>query len=256
MRYFESHAHYDDNRFDKDRDRLLSDALPNAGIDCVINVGADMRSSYDSIKLAEDYDYIYASVGVHPHDVKDIEDRDLDNLLSLSKHRKAVAIGEIGLDFHYDHSPRDVQRRRFRDQLALALEAGLPVIIHSREADRETFDIIKDSGAARVGGVIHCYGGGAELAAEYAKLGFYIGFGGVLTYPKAEENRKAAAALPADYILIETDCPYLSPVPFRGQRNDSRNLRHICEKLAEIRGITPEEAASKTYENGKRLFNF
>jgi TatD DNase family protein len=255
MRYFESHAHYDDERFNKDRDELLGRLLPEAGVGLIINVGANMKYSRESVRLAEKYENVYAAIGVHPHDAKDIKDGDLNELIKLSKHKKAVAVGEIGLDFHYDNSPRDIQRLRFKEQLSAAMEANLPVIIHSREADAETFDIIKRSGIARLGGVIHCYSGGAELAKEYAALGFYIGFGGVLTYPKAEETRKAAAALPAGNILIETDCPYLSPVPVRGQRNDSRNLVYICEKLAEVRGITPEEASRLSWKNGERLFS-
>ena len=255
VQYFETHAHYDDRAFKEDREDLLGKLLPKAGVGRVINIGADMRSSKESIGLAERYDYVYATVGVHPHNAKNMKDSDLDILLEMSKNKHVVAIGEIGLDFHYDHSPRDAQRRRFRDQLELAKAAKLPVVIHSREAGQEVYETLKEYAPYLRGVVIHCFSGDAPLALSYAKLGFYLAFGGAITFLKALETVEAAAKLPMEHILIETDCPYIAPVPIRGKRNDSRSLSHICRKLAEIKGISHEEAARVTWENGERLFS-
>lgn len=249
--YFESHAHYDDNRFDSDREELLA-LFPSLGIDTVINIGADMNSSYAGIKLAEKYDYIYAAIGVHPHEASSLSEANLKTLKSLSKHKKVVAIGEIGLDFYYDNSPRDVQRFWFKKQLALALEIGLPVIIHSREAAQECFDIIKQSGVRS--GVIHCYSGSVQMALEYVNLGFYLGIGGTSTYKNAKKTIEVIDSVPLERILIETDSPYLAPVPKRGERNDSRNLIFVTEKIAEIKGISASQVANITKQNGKNLF--
>lgn len=252
MEYFESHAHYDDSRFDSDRDKLLYRQLQGAGVTRVINIGADMASSKASIALAERYGYVRASVGVHPHNADEVTDNDLSVLLKLTNKPVVVAVGEIGLDYHYDHSPRDVQRARFRDQLALAKKTGLPVIIHSREAFDDTYKILKSGGVEK--GVIHCFSGDAKAALAYIEMGFHIAFGGALTFPKAAEPAEAARVLPLERILIETDCPYITPVPHRGKRNDSRNLAYINDKLAEIKRLSPEETAKATFENGERLF--
>ena len=249
--YFESHAHYDDKRFDKDREELLS-SLPSFGIDYVVNIGCDMKSSKKSIELSEKYDYIYASVGVHPHDVENMTEDDLATLRQLANHKKVVAIGEIGLDYYYDTSPRDTQRYWFKRQLELVKECNKPVIIHSREASQECFDIIKESGVNE--GVIHCYSGSPEMALEYVKMGFYIGIGGVLTFSNAKKLVEVAKVLDLENILIETDSPYLSPVPNRGQRNDSRNLEFVVKKLAEIKGISEKEIADITSFNAKKIF--
>ncbi len=249
--YFESHAHYDDGRFKDDRKEILN-LLPSCGIDYVINVGCDMKSSRESIKMAEKYDYIYAAVGVHPHDAENMKESDLDELRQMSSHKKVVAIGEIGLDFYYDNSPRDIQRYWFKRQLEIVKELNKPVIIHSRDASQETFDIIKESGVRK--GVIHCYSGSAQMALDYVKMGFYIGVGGVVTFSNAKKLVEVVEAIQLEQILIETDSPYLSPIPNRGKRNDSRNLQFVVEKIAKIKDISPEKVANITKLNAKQLF--
>jgi len=253
--YFESHAHYDDKRFDKDRDELLGKHLPEAGIEAVVHASCDIASARAGIKLAEQYDYIYTSVGTHPHSAEEMTDADLAEFEALCAHPKVVAVGEIGLDFYYDNSPRDDQRRRFRDQIALAKRVQLPLIIHSREASQETFDFLAASGLGKMtGGVIHCYSGSAEMARDYANMGFLIGVGGIVTYENARKLVESVAVLPLESILIETDCPYLSPEPNRKKRNDSQNLRYICDKIGEIKQIPSEEVAKQTTENARKLF--
>ena len=249
--YFESHAHYDDGRFKNDREEILN-LLPSCGIDYVINVGCDMKSSRESIKMAEKYDYIYAAVGVHPHDAENMKESDLDEIRQMSNHKKVVAIGEIGLDFYYDNSPRDIQRYWFKRQLEIVKELNKPVIIHSRDASQETFDIIKESGVKK--GVIHCYSGSAQMARHYVKMGFYIGVGGVVTFSNAKKLVEVVETIQLEQILIETDSPYLSPIPNRGKRNDSRNLQFVVEKIAKIKDISPEKVANITKLNAKQLF--
>jgi len=250
---FESHAHYDSEQFHKDREALFKE-FPENDIQYVINVGSDMRSSRISIELAKRYPFIYAAVGVHPHDVSDMKEEDLEYLLHFSAYEKVVAIGEIGLDYHYDYSPRSIQKLWFREQLKLAKELELPVIIHSREASRDTFDIIMEAELCDCTGVIHCYSGSAEMALEYVKKGFYIGVGGVITFKNAKKLIETVEAIPLDKILIETDAPYLAPVPHRGKRNDSRYLPEVIKAIAKIKGVTPEEVEEVTYNNGKKLF--
>lgn len=249
--YFESHAHYDDGRFKNDREEILN-LLPSCGIDYVINVGCDMKSSRESIKMAEKYDYIYAAVGVHPHDAENMKESDLDELRQMSNHKKVVAIGEIGLDFYYDNSPRDIQRYWFKRQLELVKELNKPVIIHSRDASKETFDIIKESGVKK--GVIHCYSGSAQMALDYVNMGFYIGVGCVVTFSNAKKLVEVVEAIQLEQILIETDSPYLSPIPNRGKRNDSRNLQFVVEKIAKIKNVSPEKVANITKLNASKLF--
>lgn len=249
--YFESHAHYDDGRFKNDREEILN-LLPSCGIDYVINVGCDMKSSRESIKMAEKYDYIYAAVGVHPHNAENMKESDLDEIRQMSNHKKVVAIGEIGLDFYYDNSPRDVQRYWFKRQLEFVKKLNKPVIIHSRDASQETFDIIKESGVKK--GVIHCYSGSAQMAMDYVKMGFYIGVGGVVTFSNAKKLVEVVETIQLEQILIETDSPYLSPIPNRGKRNDSRNLQFVVEKIAKIKDISPEKVANITKLNAKQLF--
>lgn len=202
--------------------------------------------------MAEKYDYIYAAVGVHPHELYDMSSQTIDKLRKLSEHKKVVAIGEIGLDYYYDTHPREFQRFWFIQQLRLAEETGLPVVIHSREASQDTFDIIERSKVRR--GSIHCYSGSAEMAKEYVKMGFHIGVGGVVTFPNAKKLVEVVEAIPLESILIETDCPYLSPVPNRGKRNDSRNLKYVVDKIAEIKGVTPEKVSEITKNNAMTLF--
>lgn len=251
--YFDSHAHYDDTKFKKDRDKLLQKLNKN-GIDYIVNVAADIKSSEKSIELAEKYDFVYASVGVHPHDVKDLDEEDVCKLYGMSQRDKVVAIGEIGLDFYYDHSPKDIQKDWFIEQIELAKEVELPIIVHSRDASKETYDIIKGTEAKEVGGVIHCYAGSVEMAKDYVNDGFYIGVGGVVTFNNAKKLIDVVQAIPLEHILIETDCPYLAPVPNRGQRNDSSNLQFIAQKIAEIKKITIEEVAQTTLNNAKKMY--
>ncbi len=252
MEYFESHAHYDDRRFKQDREELLGELLPACGVSHIINIGCDVKSSEMSVRMADKYDYIYAAVGVHPHELYDMSSQTIDKLRKLSEHEKVVAIGEIGLDYHYDTHPREYQRFWFIQQLRLAEETGLPVVIHSREASQDTFDIISRSKVRR--GSIHCYSGSAEMAKEYVKMGFHIGIGGVVTFPNAKKLVEVVEAIPLESIVIETDCPYLSPAPNRGKRNDSSNLKYVVKKIAEIKGVTEEIVAEITKKNAESIF--
>lgn len=233
---FDTHAHYDDKAFDADRAELLA-SMPSRGVGLILNAGCDMASSRESAALAETYDFVCAAAGVHPHEAKDMQDGDLAELAALLSRPKVCALGEIGLDYHYDFSPRDVQKRRFADQLALAQSLGAPVIIHEREAFSDTLDIIKRFSGLR--GVFHCYGGSAESARELLKMGFYFSFNGVITFQNARRAPEVIRSLPENRILIETDCPYLTPAPYRGRRNDSGYIHLVAEKLALIRGIPP-----------------
>lgn len=248
--YFDFHAHYDDSKFDPDRSNLLKQ-LPTQEVRGIINSGSCINSSYESVKIAESYPYVYASVGVHPHEVHKMKDADLSILEELASHKKVVAIGEIGLDYHYDYSPRDVQQKWFTNQLALAKKLNMPVVIHSREASQDTLNIIKDSGIKS--GALHCYSGHLPMALEYIRMGFYISLGGVVTYKNAQKTKEVAAGIPLNRLLIETDAPYLSPVPFRGKRNDSSRLSFIAEEIANIRNITKEEVASAALKNAENL---
>lgn len=248
---FDTHAHYDDEQFDQDRDTLLAQ-MPENGVSLIVNAGSSLESSKKSLALAETYPFIYAAAGVHPHDAKDMDDGTLSELEQLLRHPKAVALGEIGLDYHYDHSPRDVQKKRFREQLALSISAGKPVVIHEREATADTLEILREYPAAR--GVFHCFSGSWETAKLLLDKGWYLSFAGVITYKNARKSHEVITQMPKDRILIETDCPYLAPVPLRGRRNSSLNLRHTADKLAELLGIPFREAAAMTMENGKRFF--
>ncbi len=249
--FFDSHAHLNDERFDEDREELIA-SLNQNGISNVVNIGADLKTSRESIELAEKYDFIYASVGVHPHDVEEMTDADLDTLTNMSKHEKVVAIGEIGLDYYYDNSPRELQRKWFRAQMELANKLNLPVIIHSRDAMGDTLEILKECPVKA--GVLHCYSGSIESAKEILKLGYYISFAGPVTFKNAKGLTEAAKYVPLDKILIETDCPYLAPEPYRGKRNSSLYVSEVAKKIAELKGITVEEVAKVTMENAKRVF--
>lgn len=249
--YFDSHAHYDDERFDEDREALLI-SLKEKGVDFVINVAADLKSAQSSIELAKKFNFIYAAVGVHPHEVEKLKEEDLNQIKKMAHSPKVVAIGEIGLDYYYDLSPRDVQRSWFKKQLQLAKELNLPVIIHSREASQETFDTVIESGIGQ--GVIHCFSGSSELAKEYVKRGFYIGIGGALTFKTAKKTVEVVKTIPIEHILIETDCPYLTPMPHRGKRNDSSYLQYVVEKISEIKEISVEEVCHITTKNARDLF--
>ena len=251
--YFDSHAHYDDRKFKDDRETLLKELLPASGVDHIVNIGCDVKSSENSIRLAEKYDYIYAAVGVHPSELYDMSSQTIDRLRKMTAHPKVVAIGEIGLDYHYDDGfPKEVQKFWFRQQLRLAEEVNKPVIIHSRDASQDTFEIISSTNVRN--GVIHCYSGALPMAKDYVKMGFYIGIGGVVTYSNAKKLEEVAENIPLEHILIETDCPYLAPTPNRGKRNDSSNLKYVVEKLAELKHTTPEEVARITKENALKMY--
>ncbi|HHV38486.1 MAG TPA: TatD family hydrolase [Tepidimicrobium sp.] len=249
----DSHVHLDDGRYDRDRDHLIS-SLKENGVDLVINIGADLQSSIRSVSLSEDYDNIYAAVGVHPHSTKEMSDSTIDTLKSLASRDKVVAIGEIGLDFYRDLSPRDIQRQRFIEQLELAKEIDLPVVIHSRDAAGATFDILKEAQDGNLEGVLHCYSGSMEMAMEYIELGFYISLAGPVTFKNARVPKEVAKAVPLDRLLIETDSPYLTPEPYRGKRNEPIYVRYVAGTIAELRGISFEEVANRTSENARRLF--
>lgn len=247
---FDTHAHYDDERFDPDRDELLR-SLPERGVCAVVNAACDMRTSEIGQQLAASYDYIYCSVGVHPHDAKDYANADTSTLADYIGREKVVAIGEIGLDYHYDYSPRDVQQRVFETQLALAHELSMPVIIHDREAHADTLAMLKKY---RPEGILHCYSGSAEMAKEILGLGMYIAFGGAVTFKNARKTLEAAAAVPLDRLLVETDCPYMSPEPFRGSRCDSTMIARTAETLAQIHGISTQELLDITNANARRVY--
>jgi len=260
MSIFESHAHYDDERFDTDRDEILT-KLPEMGISHVINIGADMKSSFESVKLAEKYSHVYASVGIHPHDAENMTKNDINELLKLTKNKKVLAIGEIGLDFFYNNSPQESQIYWLKRQLELAAEVNLPIIVHSRDADVNMFEILNDF-CERVTppnafgrGVIHCFSSDVEMAEKCVNMGFFLGIGGSVTYPKSEKLVEAVRAVPLEKILLETDCPYLSPVPVRGKRNNSQNLTYIADKIAEIKQISRTEVEKVTKSNTLRLFS-
>lgn len=250
---FESHAHYDDSRFRSDRDNVLN-SLIDENIGIVINAGANIKSSLKSIELAKKYDFVYASIGVHPHDVIDMMEEDLETLIGLASYNKVVAIGEIGLDYYYENSPKEVQKLWFREQINIAKEIELPVIIHSRDASQDTYDIIKETKAYEVGGVVHCFSGSKEMARKYTDMGLYIGIGGVVTFSNAQKLKEVVKATPIDKILVETDCPYLAPEPNRGKRNDSTNLKYIIKEISKLKNIPYEEVEEITYNNGEKLF--
>lgn len=249
---FDTHAHYDDEAFDADRDALLT-ALPDCGVGLVIDPGCDLTSSRRAVELAAAYHHVYAAVGIHPENCGGCTDDDLAALRPLAQQPKVVAIGEIGLDYYWEENPpREFQQQVFRRQLALARELQLPVIVHDREAHADTLSIVQEF--PDVTGVFHCFSGSPEMAQELLKLGWYLGFDGPVTYKNARRAPEVAAVTPLDRMLIETDSPYMTPVPYRGKRNDSGYVRLVAEKLAEWKGVAPEEMARLTTENGKRLF--
>ena len=252
MPIFDTHAHYDSSAFNPDREAVLA-ALPEAGVALVVDPGCDLPTSRAALALAEQFPHVYAAVGIHPEDCAGYTDADLDALRQLCRHDKAVAIGEIGLDYYWaENPPREFQQQVFRRQLELALELDMPVIIHDREAHGDSLAIVKEYPGLR--GVFHCFSGSPEMAAELLKRGWYLGFDGPITYKNAKRAPEVAAMTPLDRILVETDSPYMTPVPFRGKRNDSRYLPYVLEKLAEWKGVTTQEMTDITFANGKRLF--
>ena len=248
----DTHAHYDDHAFDADREELLP-ALHRAGVALIVNPGCTVESSRAAAALAERYPFVYAAAGIHPEDCAGAGDAEFEAIRALCLRERVVAVGEIGLDYYWEQNPpRDFQKQVFRRQLELARELDLPVIVHDRDAHGDALAIVREYPEVR--GVFHCYSGSPEMAEELLKLGWYLGFDGPVTYKNAKKQLEILALCPLERILIETDSPYMAPVPHRGERNDSRNLCYIAEKVAEIKGVTPEEAARRTCENGKRLF--
>lgn len=271
--YIDSHAHYDDSRYDNDRFSLLTKMEKGDEIDYIFNIGADIQSSHASVDLALRYDFIYAVVGVHPHEVKAVSYSDLDKIEELyemanqpkSKKgidasqsenletiKKVVAIGEIGLDYYYDNSPRDIQQIWFQRQLNLAKKLKLPVVIHSRDALTDTYDILKESGVTK--GVIHCYSYSLDMAKKFIELGFSIGIGGTSTFKNAKKTVEVIQNIDIEHIMLETDCPYLSPEPRRGTRNESLNLKYICEKVAELKDMSAKDVAFITSQNTLKVY--
>lgn len=248
----DTHTHLNDPRFDSDLDEVIARAQA-AGVERIVVCGADVPSSRQAVDIARRYDVVYATVGVHPHDAKTFGEGNLRELRELSTADKVIAIGEIGLDFHYDFSPRPDQKKAFEAQLRLAQEVGLPVVVHSREAHAETMAVIRAAGAVE-GCVFHCFSGDVGQAWEVFDLGFYVGVDGPVTYNKSEKLREVVAACPPDRLVVETDCPYLAPVPHRGKRNEPAFVRCVCEAVAGIRGISREEVAEMTSRNARRLF--
>jgi TatD DNase family protein len=248
----DSHAHLDFSQFKIDREQVIQRAL-DAGLTAIVNVGTDLASSEKSLALALRHPQIYAAVGIHPHDARTLTPQSLTRLAELAKEDKVVAIGEIGLDFYRDLSPRHLQREAFRRQIRLAIELDLPVVIHDRDAHAEVLDIMRQEEAHRVGGVLHCFSGDLEMARQGLEMGFYIAFGGPITYG-GEKKRAIARHIPLNRILVETDCPFLTPVPFRGKRNEPAYVRYVVEKIAELRGVSFEKVAQATGENAVRVF--
>lgn len=248
----DSHAHLDAAKFDEDREEVIARAK-DAGVSRIVNIGFNRETIPTTIQLAEQHEMIYAAVGWHPQDAIDMKPEDLDWLEELSSHPKVRAIGEIGLDYYWDTSPRDVQERVFREQIRLARKVGKPIIIHNREATGDVVRILKEEKADEVGGIMHSFSSSPEIARECIKMNFYISFGGPITYKNAVQPKEALAAVPLDRLLIETDCPYLTPHPFRGKRNEPAHVRYVAEMAAEIKGVTFEEIAKITSENTKKI---
>lgn len=247
----DTHCHLDMPQFDGDRQEVIRRA-EKAGFVALITVGSDLQGTLKALKLSQQYDFIYASVGIHPHDAKDFSAQIYEDLKEMAKNNKVVAIGETGLDYHYDHSPRDVQREVFRRQLALARETNLPVIVHSREANEDTMAILSESGISS--GVLHCFSGDIQMAEEAMSMGFSISIAGPVTFKKSSRLREIVSIIPDDYLLIETDAPYLSPEPYRGKRNEPCYMTHTAKHISELRGISLGDIARITTLNAKRLF--
>lgn len=247
---FDTHAHYDDARFDEDRDALLQ-SLPEKGVVRVINCGVDLATSKTTLALAHKYDFVYAAVGFHPEDCGDATDTDFAALLPFYSDPKVVAVGEIGLDYYWDTVPKEQQKAVFERQLILANELNKPVIVHDREAHADTLALLKRH---RPKGVLHCFSGSVESMEEAVKLGLYIGLGGAVTFKNAKKPLAVAAAAPADRLLLETDCPYMAPVPFRGKRNESSLIAYVAEVIASVRGVEVQQLIDQCRENANRLF--
>lgn len=250
---FETHAHYDDEAFAKDRDALLMSMQAN-GVETVVNVGASLRGVADTEKLMKKYPFVYGAIGVHPDEVGDLTEEKIEWMRGLLDHPKAVAVGEIGLDYYWDKENHDIQKKWFVRQMDLAKETDLPIIVHSRDAAKDTLDIMKAERADNLRGVIHCYSYSKEHAREYMNMGYYLGIGGVVTFKNAKKLKEVVEYAPLEYILLETDAPYLAPEPHRGERNCSVYLKYVAEEIARIKGVSWDEVVEVTRDNAKKLF--
>ncbi|WP_456277153.1 TatD family hydrolase [Bacillus sp. AK128] len=251
---FDTHVHLNADQFNDDLEEVIERAQQQ-GVRKMVVVGFDRPTIKKAIELAETYSFIYASVGWHPVDAIDMTDEDLQWIEELSFHPKVVAIGEMGLDYHWDKSPKDIQKEVFRKQIQLARRVKLPIIIHNREATQDIVDILKEENAAEVGGIMHCYSGSLEVAKECIDMNFYISFGGPVTFKNAKKPKEVAKELPLENLLIETDCPYLAPHPYRGKRNEPSYVALVAQEIAELKGLTYEEVVQKTYDNARQIFN-
>ena len=251
---FETHAHYDDEAFDKDRDILLSSMQDNK-IGFIVNVGASLKSTAASIQLAKQYPFVYAAAGVHPNETAELNEESYAWLREQCLQKKVVAVGEIGLDYYWDEPLREIQKIWFARQLELARDIRKPVIIHSRDAAKDTYDIMSAHNAGEIGGVVHCFSYSAEMAQQYVKMGFYIGVGGVVTFKNGKKLKEVVEAVPIERILLETDSPYLAPEPNRGKRNSSLNIPYIAQKIAEIKGMTYEDVVTVTEKNARQMYH-
>ena len=248
----DTHAHYDDKQFDSDRDEILR-SLPEQGVGIVVNMGASMESCERTLELTERYSHVYAGIGIHPDDVGSLNDETFARLEGWCRQDKVVAVGEIGLDYHWNVEPPEVQKEWFIRQIDLARKLKMPVNIHSRDATEDTFQIMRDH-ASGLKGIIHCFSGSREVAVEYVKLGFLIGVGGVLTFKNGKKLRRVVERIPLTSIVLETDCPYLAPEPNRGKRNNSAYLRYVAEEIAHIKGITYDEVVAQTEKNAREVY--
>lgn len=250
---FESHAHYDDEAFNEDRDELLK-SMPGNGIGYIINVGSSLKTTETTVELTEKYPYIYGAAGVHPNETGELNEDNFSWLRQQCGKEKIVAVGEIGLDYYWDEPNHETQKKWFERQLDLAREVSKPVIIHSRDAAKDTYDIMRAKKAKEIGGVVHCYSYSPEMALDYVKMGFYIGIGGVVTFKNGKKMKEVVEVLPIERILLETDSPYLSPEPNRGKRNSSLNIPYIAKQIADIKDLSYEEVVDITCKNAKELF--
>ena len=251
---FDTHSHYDDEAFDEDREALLYN-MRTSGVERIVNVGADIVSSRTALALAERYDFMYCALGVHPSETGSLTEADMDWIREHANHKKVVAIGEFGLDYHWPEPHAATQKKWFYRQIELAKEVQLPIIIHSREAAAETMAVLTETKAYECGGVIHCYSYSPEMAKEYVKMGFYIGIGGVVTFKNAKKLKKTVEELSLGDIVLETDCPYLAPEPMRGKRNDSSLLVHVAEKIAQLKRVSVDEVIDVTTKNAQKLYH-
>ena len=253
MMIFDTHAHYDDKQFDEERDELLA-SMQECGVEAVTNIGASLATSQNTIELTKKYPFVYGAIGVHPNEVDELNEDGIAWLKENSVLPKIVAVGEIGLDYYWDEPGREVQKKWFLRQLELAREVKLPVVIHSRDAAKDTLDIMKSFHAENLGGVIHCFSYTKEMAREYLNMGFFLGIGGVVTFKNAKKLKEVVEYMPMEQMVLETDCPYLSPVPNRGKRNSSLNLPYVVEEVARLKGISVDEVIEITNRNAKTMY--